>query len=226
MGPHFAIRRYVAVVFYGLMLFETLSNSFGVTTDNTQSYTGLVNDILAFITDKQAPTPGTGIDSWDNAQNTASKSDTVAIFRLVTNAHVTLDTTTTQANQILSQSLGGGTTETLATYYNLTSDGDGTTTTGFLASAYGSGIGSGNYLYVGGGSSAWETANSLPSGGTQFLASTKTITHIYKDGAVLLTLTVRGWNGEDFGSSSDNTEAPDSGTFSATFALRGTSVTH
>jgi len=149
------------VTLCALLLGQTWTTSFGVTVDNTQTYQGKVNDILAFITNKQDPTPGTGIDSWNNTLNTPAKTDTVAIFRLVTNAHVTLDTTTSQANQRLTQDLGGGKTETLATYYNLTSDGDGTTATGFLPSAYGSGIGSGNYLYVGGGSSAWETAHAV-----------------------------------------------------------------
>lgn len=220
------LRRRIGVAFIGLWWGISFSSSFGVDVDNTQTYTGKVNDILEFITPKQNPTPGTGIDSWNNTLNTASKTDTVAIFRLVTNAHVTLDTTTSQVNQRLTQDLGGGTLETLATYYNLTSDGNGTTATGFLPSAYGNGIGTGNFLYVGGGSAGWETANGLPAGGTAFLATTKTITHVYKDGAVLLTLTVRGLNGEDYGDSSDLTEAPDPGTFSTNFTLRGTSVTH
>lgn len=216
------LRRIALAALSAFLIFPTSPALFGATDDNTQTYTGLVNDIVEFITNKTDPSTVT-MSSWENDWNT---TDATAVFRLVTNAHVTFDTTTAQANQILTQDLGSGISETLATYYNLTSDGDGSATTGFAAAEYGSGIGPSSYLYVGGGSSAWETANGLTSGGTAFLAATKTITHVYKDGAVLLTLTVRGWNGEDFDSSSDNTEAPDTGNFATSFVLRGTSVTH
>ena len=217
-------KRMIFVGLCGLWMSLPFTSSFGVDVDNAQTYTGIVDDMIAFITDKQAPTAGTGIDSWDNTQNTASKSDAVAIYRLVTNCHVTVTSTTSQNNQRLSQDLGGTTRERLATYYNLTSDGDGVTSTGFQASEYGSGIGSGNYHYVAGGSTGWETLNGLT--GSQFLGTSKTITHVYNDGAVLLTLTVRGLNGEDYGSSSDNTEAPDPGSFTTTVAIRGATVTH
>ncbi|MBM3215125.1 hypothetical protein FJZ36_09445 [Candidatus Poribacteria bacterium] len=196
------------------------------TTDSSaQTYQVTVNSILAFITAKQSPTAGTGITDWENANNTYDKTDCVAIFRLVTNKSATIDTTTTQANQILTNS---ATSEQLPTFYNLNSDGDGTSTTGFASGQYGNGIGpkSGssmtNFQYVGGGNATWASDNGYTA--AQFLSAGKTLTRINKDGAALLTLTVRGLNGEDFGNASDNTEAPEVGTYTVSFTLRATAI--
>jgi len=156
-------------------------------SEKVNDYTGVVGSILASIDDNTPVTnPSTSIDDWQNANLATSKRDAYAVYWLVTNGHAVFDTTTSQANQILTDSVGG---ETLATYYNLVAESalgtvaDGVTTTGFATETTTDGIGSGDFLYVGGGSSAFET---------QFLGTSKTMTHVYTDGAALIRLTVRG----------------------------------
>ena len=51
-----------------------------------------------------------------------------------------------------------------------------------------------------------------------------TLTHVAHDGAVLLTVMVRAFNGEDYGASSDFTEAPDTGTYTCDLTLTATSI--
>jgi hypothetical protein len=181
-------------------------------TGNVQ-FKGQVLTIVEWINNKQDPTTPTGLDDWNNTNITAAESDSVAVFRLVTNTDLVLSAPT---QSVLTH---GTTGETLATYYQLTTDGNGSTTTGFLPTVTGHGVGS--LLYVGGGSTAWETAQSLSPG--TFLGSGKTVTHVNRDGALLLTVTVRGLNGEDLGADSDLTEAPDVGTatdYTANLVLR------
>ena len=57
-----------------------------------------------------------------------------------------------------------------------------------------------------------------------FLGAGKTLTYVEQDGNVLITVTCRGWNGEDLGSDSDNTEAPDPGTYTADLTLLATGI--
>ncbi|MBT5535957.1 hypothetical protein HOK31_23000 [Candidatus Poribacteria bacterium] len=185
-------------------------------TSDTMSFEGVVNSIVAWINNKQDPTTPTGIDAWDNSTLTTTQTDSVAILRLVTNVSVTLTATT---QDTLSQTLGA-TTAVLATYYQVDSDGDGSATTGFL----GSETGIGSPIYVGGGSSGYETLNGLTVGGDTFLGAGKTLTYVEQDGNVLITVTCRGWNGEDLGSDSDNTEAPDPGTYTADLTLLATGI--
>lgn len=117
----------------------------------TMSFEGVVNSIVAWVNDKQAATTPTGLSTWDNSASTTGETDSVAIFRLVANVDVTLTAT---ARGLLSQTIGAQ-TAVLATYYQLDSDGDGSTATGFLGTEAGGGVGS--VFYVGGGSSGYET---------------------------------------------------------------------
>ena len=185
---------------------------------DTMSFEGVVNSIVAWITHNQDSTTPTGIASWDNSSLATSETDSVAIFRLVANVDVTLTAT---AQGILSQTIGA-TTAVLATYYQLESDGDGSSTTGFLGAESGDGVGS--VFYVGGGSSGYETLNGLTAGGGTLLGTGKTLTYVEQDGNALITITCRGQNGEDLGWDSDNTEAPDAGTYTADLTLLATGI--
>ncbi|MBT3268201.1 hypothetical protein HN371_13665 [Candidatus Poribacteria bacterium] len=140
------------------------------------------------------------------------------------------------------------TDEILLTYANIESDGDGATAvtlasghnnaaahTGFnaaeLSTNFGvseAGTNPAGFAYIGGlrsggdepadtGTSAYSTA--AAGDFLDVAGSTSHITHINHDGAVLLTVTVRGFNGEDFGLASDSTEAPDPGTYSTLLQL-------
>ena len=185
-------------------------------TSDTMSFEGVVNSIVAWINNNQDATTPTGIDGWDNSGLATTQTDSVAIFRLVANVDVTLTATT---QDTLPQDLGA-TDAVLATYYQVDSDGDGSSTTGFLGSETGVGV----PVYVGGGSTGYETLNTLTAGGDTFLGSGKTITYVQQDGAALVTVTCRGLNGEDLGSASDNTEAPDPGTYTADLTLLATGI--
>ena len=57
-----------------------------------------------------------------------------------------------------------------------------------------------------------------------FLSGGETIIHVNNSGAALIKVTIRGVNGEDAGADSDNTEAPDVGTYTADLALLATSA--
>ena len=105
---------------------------------DTMSFEGVVNSIVAWISNNQDATTPTGITDWDNSNLATSATDSVAIFRLVANVDVTLTAT---AQGILSQTIGAD-TAVLATYYQIASDGDGSSTTGFLGTETGDGIGS------------------------------------------------------------------------------------
>ena len=174
------------------------------TATKSFSHDGEVGEIVAWIDNKQDETSPTGLTDWENVNISSTASDSVAIYRLVTN--VDIDLTASTADVLVH----GTSWEPLATYYKITSDGDGSTTTGFESKENGDGVGS--FVYVGGGSTDWETLNGETAG--TFLLGGKTITHAELDGQVLLTITVRGLNGEDLGTDSDLTEAPDSGTTS------------
>ncbi|MEO2004655.1 MAG: hypothetical protein ABGY41_11200 [Candidatus Poribacteria bacterium] len=131
--------------------------------------------------------------------------------------------------EIVSKTDGDG-----AAAVTVGADGHNATTdlahTGFLANAMaaihgvgdvtGDGSGAEYFAYIGGlaslASSGAEPANDGSSnygatGTSDFLAGATgvAITHISHDGAALVTVDVRGFNGEDFGSDSDDTEAPD-----------------
>ena len=197
-----------------------------------------VSGIAEFIDSVEDDATGSAIDTWDVDVNagsgtSADKSDAVIIFRLVMNQDTTL--AGSFATPLQLETATSGAYNTLLTYANIESDGDGTGTpsagtghdTATAKSGFSSGvededvgIGSGNYAYVGG----LATSATVPTlGGTYgvttggaavFLgASGTSIKHIGKDGAVQLTVTVRGMNGEDFGADSDSTEAPDEGTY-------------
>ncbi|MEO2004951.1 MAG: hypothetical protein ABGY41_12730, partial [Candidatus Poribacteria bacterium] len=101
-----------------------------------------------------------------------TETDPVAIFRLVANVDVTLTAT---AQGLLSQTIGA-TTAVLATYYQIDSDGDGSSATGFLGSETGDGVGAA--FYVGGGSSGYETLNGLTASGGTLLSTGKTLSYI------------------------------------------------
>lgn len=78
----------------------------------TMSFEGVVNSIVAWITNNQDATTPTGITDWDNSALGTSATDSVAVFRLVANVDVTLTAT---AQGILSQTIGAG-SAVLATY--------------------------------------------------------------------------------------------------------------
>ncbi len=142
----------------------------------------------------------------------SSATDAVAIYCLILNTDVVLDAT---AQPALTNATTGA---VLATYYQVTADGDAVTTTGF--STTGDGVDS--FQYIGGGSTGHETAEGLTAG-TFLTAAGKTIALTNADGGVVLTFTARGLNGEDMGSASDNSEAPDSGTYTAELTIRAVS---
>ncbi|MDA1190784.1 MAG: hypothetical protein O3A46_03760 [Candidatus Poribacteria bacterium] len=177
-------------------------------------YRGRVNSIVDWINNEQTPAlMATGIDTWDNSGLTAAKTESTAVFRLVLNKNVTI---TAPTQTVLTQF--GGTGETLATYYQLTSDGNGVTSTGFNTS--GNGVGS--FFYIGGGSTAWQTQQGLTAG--TLLGSGKTLTRVAGDGNTLVTVKSRARNGEDLGSDSDLTEAPNLGNYTATLVLMATAI--
>jgi hypothetical protein len=176
-------------------------------------YLGTVNSFAnQELFQEQAATTSTGLGSWDNATLSSAATDSVAIYCLVLNTDVVLDATT---HTTLANTTTG---ETLATYYQVTGDGDAVTTTGFASS----GDGVDSFLYVGGGSNDYETAEGLTAG-TFLSGAGKTISLTNSDGGIVLTFTVRGHNGQDFGSASDYTEAPDSGTYTADLTFRAVS---
>jgi hypothetical protein len=214
------MRHSFAYIVVALGLMGPLRLAEGQFTDfsDTMSFEGVVNSIVAWIVNNQDATTPTGITVWDSSTLAASATDSVAIFRLVANVDVTLTAT---AQGILSQTVGAG-TPVLATYYQIASDGDGSSATGFLGTETGDGIG--GVFYVGGGSSGYETLNGLTAGGGTLLSTGKTLTYVQQDGNALVTITCRGQNGEDLGSDSDNTEAPDPGTYTADLTLLATGI--
>jgi len=176
-------------------------------------YLGVVNSFAnQELFQEQAATTSTGLDTWDNAALSAAATDSVAIYCLVLNTDVVLDATT---QTTLSNTTTG---EVLATHYQVEGDGDAVTTTGFTSS----GDGVDSFLYVGGGASDYETAEGLTPG-TFLSAAGKTIALTNSDGGIVLTFTVRGHNGQDFGAASDYTEAPDAGTYTADLTFRAVS---
>lgn len=209
----------------------------------TGTFTVPVAGITEFITSIETnASSATNIATWDvdnDAGGTGvDTSDAVIAFRLVTNQNVTL---TGSFDHALQQDLGGGVLGQLLTYANLVSDGagtgtptagathdTGTTSTGILAAAASAnyGVGSGNFGYIGGVASGSPDAPAGTYGTTTeaFLhdATGITVTHIDKDGAAKLTVTVRGMNAEDYGADADNTEAPDSGSYSCILTLTAT----
>ena len=134
----------------------------------TMSFEGVVNSIVAWITNNQDATTPTGITDWDNSALGTSATDSVAVFRLVANVDVTLTAT---AQGILSQTIGAG-SAVLATYYQIASDGDGSSATGFLGTETGDGVG--GIFYVGGGSAGYEPLNGLTAGGGTLLSTGNT----------------------------------------------------
>ncbi len=197
----------IAVLAFGMVPIALGTSTFDV------YYLGVVNSFAnQQLIQTQASVAPTGLDSWDNAAMASSATDAVAIYCLILNTDVVLDATT---QDTLTNTTTG---EVLATYYQVTADGDAVTTTGFTTT--GSGVDS--FQYVGGGSTAHEAAEGLVAG-TFLTGAGKTIALTNADGGVVLTFTARGLNGEDLGSASDNTEAPDIGTYTADLAIRAVS---
>lgn len=86
-----------------------------------------------------------------------------------------------------------------------------------------------NFAYIGGKSStgspdlpATAGVDTYTNSGAFLNASGTTVTYVAKDGATRLRVTVRAFNGEDYGDASDNTEAPDPGTYTTTLTLTAT----
>lgn len=170
---------------------------------------GEVNEIIAFISSEDVVTPAT-ITTWDNAVVPPAASIGSKRLRLAMNVDVRMTTTLTDQS-ILKHSITG---HPLATWLLISSDGNGKQDSGFKTS----GPGLDNLLYVGGGSSAWETQEGLIAG--QLLGSSgMKITKVVDDGGCILTLGVAALNGEDFGSDSDFTEAPDAGIYTGAVTL-------
>ena len=181
------------------------------------THSGTVGTIIVWIDDKTAIAAPSGLVDWRNSDTLATpanESDAIGVFRLLTNVDVRL-TATSVGKLTLSSPM-----QQLATYYKITSDGAGVSYTGFKSNQSGDGVGT--FLYVGGGCAEWETANGTAQ--TFLTSSGKTITHVDRDGQVLLTASARGLNGEDLGSASDSTEAPDVGTYQAALTLIATAI--
>lgn len=127
-----------------------------------------------------------------------------------------------------------------ATAVTLGADGHNATTdlahTGFASGVHNTlhGVGvstaADRFAYIGGlaslassGAVPADTAAEVfgATGTSDFLngATGVTITHISHDGAALLTVQVRGFNGEDYGAASDFTEAPDVDTYRTALTL-------
>ncbi len=216
----------------------------------TGTFAMAVGGIAEFITNNPTGTSTSSdtIDTWDvdldgGTAGTQDTADATIVFRVVMNQDVTL---TGSFDTALQQTLTGGELAQLLTYANITTDGDGTGSTtaaathdtgnawsGFASADYDTdqGVGTNNYAYIGGLATS---ANEPVSTGTPQYGATATsdfldngvdgvdVTHVAKDGAALVTVIVRGMNGEDFGATSDSTEAPDSGTCSCTLTITAT----
>jgi len=90
------------------------------------------------------------------------------------------------------------------------------------------------FAYIGGLATSASSANVPADTASEVFGATATsdfldsagggvvVTHVNHDGAVLVTVQVRGFNGEDYGSSSDFTEAPDTGTYQTDLTLTAT----
>jgi len=222
-------------------------------TDNaTETFSVDVDAIVEFITTKQTSSATANISNWDVDDGNDESTATV-IFRLVMNTDTTLTgtfdgplTNTTTGEFLLTyaniQSDGDG-----ATAVTAGGDGHNATTdlahTGFASGIYSTNSGVGNasgddaFGYIGGlatnASSANTPADNATGSGEVYGTTTEiflndatgiTLTHISQDGAVLLTVMVRGFNGEDYGASSDFTEAPDTGTYTCDLTLTATSI--
>jgi len=198
---------------------------------------GIIVKWLNAETDRTTPI-GT-LRDWNNLQNLdPNDTDAVAVLRLVTNVDVRLMGVATPLTHPESPS------ETLATFVCVQTDGDGSEeslvdgtgdpATGFPATEYDPSRGVGpaygdtgrNFVYIGGGSTAAESApggswlsperlaelssaqNAAFATGS-LLGTGALIKHVPRDGAVLIRITMRALNGEDFGLDSDDTEAPD-----------------
>ncbi len=171
--------------------------------------------------------------AFDNSGVAGVASNDTAAFKNTVSAQVLL----TYAN---IQSDGAA-----ATTPTLGADGHNATTdlahSGFLATEYDTDYGVGvstaadRFAYVGGlatvassGAEPADTASEVFSttAAGDFLDSTGSsilLTHVDNDGAVLLTVSMRGFNGEDYGAASDFTEAPDTGTYQTQLTLTGVS---
>ncbi|MDA1192855.1 MAG: hypothetical protein O3A46_14370 [Candidatus Poribacteria bacterium] len=101
-----------------------LTATSNVKTGN-KSYKVKYDVILEWLTPKQDPSTPTGHDDWANANLSASETDSVAVYRLVMNQNLKIYAPT---QTILTHTTTG---ETLATYYRIDSDGNGTSSNGF-----------------------------------------------------------------------------------------------
>jgi hypothetical protein len=298
------MKRLLAVALVGGFVLGAMSASAQLTSDSpTGTLKGKVVDIVKFITNKsnatEADADANALSDWVVADDAFSSTDggayqrfteTQAVFRLVMNTNVTLTTNSvTPLTQYDDAGLSteGATGETLATFYNLSTDGVGVagTETTFTGNSWtgitaaeaaakaasgvgGDGLGVGtefNFVYVGGATPAattgntnidatvqdlrapanaaaqtdalakyyiggatanaeWTAVQTIPVPVGTFLQNGVTVTHVPRDGAVLIIVRCRGLNGEDFGNDSDLSEAPDIGYYESTIVLTATAL--
>jgi hypothetical protein len=257
-------------------------NAFAQATHSDITFTTNVGTIVKWITDRSDASTDLSSDSWTTWNYTgtggtgsgasvlsSAMTDTFTTLRLVANANVTLTASGGAGSLIMTHPTT--TTETLATFWNICTDGDGTTaitsttgsaSSGFLAAALTTTAGTGgtatlggaaqtgltptfrNYVYVGGGAVTKEaggvgtatrstlptdanysvqlSSGNTPTTGTLLGASGTVVTHIARDGAVLIRVQCRALNPDDFGLDSDYSEAPEPGAYTATIALTAT----
>ncbi len=198
-----------------------------------------VEEIVSWLNRKEDVRLSQALRHWDNNVTGGDiGAESVAVLRLLLNRDVRV---VGLAQPLQHPSI---TRSSLATFISVETDGDGSEDgledgTGDAASGFPDdekgadrGVGSGNFVYVGGGATSagatdanpWATPQRMselsnarggnsPSRTTYslgtLLGSGAIIRHVPRDGAVVITVRVQGRNGEDFGSDSDDTEAPD-----------------
>lgn len=209
-------------------------------TRDGATFNAKVGIIVKWINaESENTTPAGNLRDWNNSQNTdPADTDAVAVLRLVTNVDVRLVGTAgplthpdtpaeTLATFVCVQTDGNGSDDSII-------DGTGDPATGFESAEYDPTRGIGpafdsarrNFVYIGGGSTAaesapggtWLTSERLAEiSGAQnsdfaigsLLGAGALVKHVSRDGAVLIRVTMRALSGEDFGLDSDDTEAPD-----------------
>lgn len=198
-----------------------------------------VDEIVSWLNRKQDVQLSQSLRHWDNnVSGGDTGAESVAVLRLLLNRDVRVVgfaqplqhpsiSLSSLATFISVETDGDGSEDGL-------DDGTGDPASGFPDDEKGAerGVGAGNFVYVGGGatsagpgdSNPWATPQRMeelsnarggnsPSSATYslgaLLGSGAIIRHVPRDGAVMITVRVQGRNGEDFGSDSDDTEAPD-----------------
>ncbi len=198
-----------------------------------------VDEIVSWINRKADVQLAGTIGHWDNnVAGGGAGSESVAVLRLLMNRDVrVVGFATPFQHPTISQS-------SLATFISVETDGSGLDVdledgTGDAATGFpdgetvaSKGVGSGNFVYVGGGTLTAGVSDANPWATQQRMSELSTarggagrqtseyslgvlleggalIRHVPRDGAVIITVRVQGRNGEDFGPDSDDTEAPD-----------------